>query len=86
MLSIDGNQLESYGLPSSIRNANEICSVITNQREINYNHEEESENANANILKLSKEQRLIFDEFTEIVNKYEAGQINNEDVIFLDAP
>ena len=49
-------------------------------------YEEGSENANANILKLNTEEHLIFDEFTEMVSSYEAGQINNGNVIFLDAP
>ena len=36
LVSIGGNQLESYGLPTPIRNANEICSDIEYQREINW--------------------------------------------------
>ena len=82
VLSIGGNPITSYGLPQP----NRSLLNVEYERELSYNRDSEINSANDNIRLMNQDQLSVFNEFTDIIERYEMGLTNDTNLIFLDAP
>ncbi|RUS90904.1 hypothetical protein EGW08_001301 [Elysia chlorotica] len=77
--SIDGTSLENHSLPVPTRQANKRKDKEYS-RETNYSCEDQGRIADANVQKLTPEQSVIYNDFTQKIQNGQSG------LCFLDAP
>ena len=83
LISIGGNNLQSYGLP--VANRSRVNNVEL-ERELSYNREDQAQIANDHQQLLTPEQNAVYVAILQMIDNFELGLPLDYNLIFLDAP